>query len=247
MAERTYVHAFTDGRDVSPTSARSDLAELVAEGARIATVCGPLLRHGPRPALGAHGARARRDPARGRGAGRRPGRGRRSLLRPRRHGRVRRAGRPAAAAARSRRRRDPLQLPPRPRAPALAAAPGGGRRPDDDDALPRRLRLPGRLRGAGGRGHDRRGARRARAAPAPRRRDGEVRPRHLLLQRRPRAGVGGGDARPRPVAARRGHVRPEAGDVRRGGRRALRGGAPERLRGSRSSTTRTRTWSGTRA
>jgi 2,3-bisphosphoglycerate-independent phosphoglycerate mutase len=40
MAERTYVHAFTDGRDVSPTSARSDLAELVAEGARIVTVSG---------------------------------------------------------------------------------------------------------------------------------------------------------------------------------------------------------------
>ena len=40
MAERTYVHAFTDGRDVSPTSARSDLAEIVAEGAQIATVCG---------------------------------------------------------------------------------------------------------------------------------------------------------------------------------------------------------------
>ena len=40
MAERTYVHAFTDGRDVSPTSARDDLAELVAEGARLATVCG---------------------------------------------------------------------------------------------------------------------------------------------------------------------------------------------------------------
>jgi len=40
MAERTYVHAFTDGRDVSPTSARGDLAELVAEGARIVTVCG---------------------------------------------------------------------------------------------------------------------------------------------------------------------------------------------------------------
>ena len=40
MAERTYVHAFTDGRDVSPTSARGDLAELVAEGGRIATVCG---------------------------------------------------------------------------------------------------------------------------------------------------------------------------------------------------------------
>jgi len=40
MAERTYVHAFTDGRDVSPTSGRGDLAELVAEGARIVTVCG---------------------------------------------------------------------------------------------------------------------------------------------------------------------------------------------------------------
>jgi 2,3-bisphosphoglycerate-independent phosphoglycerate mutase len=40
MAERTYVHAFTDGRDVSPTSGRDDLAELVAEGARIVTVCG---------------------------------------------------------------------------------------------------------------------------------------------------------------------------------------------------------------
>ena len=40
MAERTCVHAFTDGRDVSPTSAEADLATLVAEGARIATVCG---------------------------------------------------------------------------------------------------------------------------------------------------------------------------------------------------------------
>jgi 2,3-bisphosphoglycerate-independent phosphoglycerate mutase len=40
MDERTYVHAFTDGRDVSPTSARDDLAELVAEGARIVTVSG---------------------------------------------------------------------------------------------------------------------------------------------------------------------------------------------------------------
>jgi 2,3-bisphosphoglycerate-independent phosphoglycerate mutase len=38
MAERTYIHAFTDGRDVSPTSAAQDLAELAAD--RIATVCG---------------------------------------------------------------------------------------------------------------------------------------------------------------------------------------------------------------
>jgi 2,3-bisphosphoglycerate-independent phosphoglycerate mutase len=40
MAERTVVHAFTDGRDVSPTSARHDLAELLAEGVRIVTVSG---------------------------------------------------------------------------------------------------------------------------------------------------------------------------------------------------------------
>jgi 2,3-bisphosphoglycerate-independent phosphoglycerate mutase len=40
MEERTFVHAFTDGRDVSPTSAASDIAELVAEGAQIVTVSG---------------------------------------------------------------------------------------------------------------------------------------------------------------------------------------------------------------
>ena len=38
MEERTWIHAFTDGRDVSPTSAVSDLAELPVE--RIATVIG---------------------------------------------------------------------------------------------------------------------------------------------------------------------------------------------------------------
>jgi 2,3-bisphosphoglycerate-independent phosphoglycerate mutase len=38
MADRTWIHAFTDGRDVSPTSAVSDLAELPAD--RIATVVG---------------------------------------------------------------------------------------------------------------------------------------------------------------------------------------------------------------
>ena len=36
--EKTWIHAFTDGRDVSPTSAVHDLAELPAD--RIATVCG---------------------------------------------------------------------------------------------------------------------------------------------------------------------------------------------------------------
>ncbi|MEP6978296.1 MAG: 2,3-bisphosphoglycerate-independent phosphoglycerate mutase [Thermoleophilia bacterium] len=38
MAERTWIHAFTDGRDVSPTSAVRDVAELPQE--RIATICG---------------------------------------------------------------------------------------------------------------------------------------------------------------------------------------------------------------
>ena len=38
MLERTWIHAFTDGRDVSPTSAVRDLAELPAD--RIATVAG---------------------------------------------------------------------------------------------------------------------------------------------------------------------------------------------------------------
>ena len=38
MEERTWIHAFTDGRDVSPTSAVSDLADLPAE--RLATVVG---------------------------------------------------------------------------------------------------------------------------------------------------------------------------------------------------------------
>ena len=36
----TYLHAFTDGRDVSPRAGADDLAELVAEGVKIATVCG---------------------------------------------------------------------------------------------------------------------------------------------------------------------------------------------------------------
>jgi 2,3-bisphosphoglycerate-independent phosphoglycerate mutase len=38
MAESTWIHAFTDGRDVSPHAAEADLASLPAD--RIATVCG---------------------------------------------------------------------------------------------------------------------------------------------------------------------------------------------------------------
>jgi 2,3-bisphosphoglycerate-independent phosphoglycerate mutase len=38
LGERTWIHAFTDGRDVSPHAAANDLAELPTD--RIATVCG---------------------------------------------------------------------------------------------------------------------------------------------------------------------------------------------------------------
>jgi 2,3-bisphosphoglycerate-independent phosphoglycerate mutase len=40
LGGRTFVHAFTDGRDVSPTAAVRDLRELLDEGVRIATVVG---------------------------------------------------------------------------------------------------------------------------------------------------------------------------------------------------------------
>ena len=59
------VHAFTDGRDTLPTSGAGLLAELegwLAErGGRDRHRQRPLLRDGPRPPLGAHPARLRRD------------------------------------------------------------------------------------------------------------------------------------------------------------------------------------------
>ncbi len=51
-----------------------------------------------------------------------------------------------------------------------------------------------------------RGDRAPGGAPAPRRRDREVRARHLLLQRRPRGRVGGGGALPGPLGEGRSHV-----------------------------------------
>ena len=84
--------------------------------------------------------------------------------------------------------------------------------------------------------------------PAARRRDREVRARHLLLQRRARARVGGGGAPPGRLAARRRHLRRAARDERRGGRRerSSSAGRPTAT-GSGSSTSPTPTWSGTRA
>ncbi len=81
--------------------------------------------------------------------------------------------------------------------------------------LPGGLALPGRLRAEGARDHPGRGPLRGGGPPAACRRDREVRPRHLLLQRRPRGRVGGRGAPAGRFAARRAHLRPEAGDERR--------------------------------
>ena len=88
------VHAFLDGRDTPPKSAIGYLKQFQADTAghgdvRIATVAGPLLRDGPRQALGpGREGLPRADRGRGR-AGRRRGRGGRGGLRPRRDRRVR--------------------------------------------------------------------------------------------------------------------------------------------------------------
>ena len=68
-------------------------------------------------------------------------------------------------------------------------------RRDDDDALRERPRHARRVRGAAPcRTRSPRCSSAHGLPPAARRRDGEVRPRHLLLQRRPRGGVAGRDA-----------------------------------------------------
>ena len=67
--EDTWIHAFTDGRDVSPHAAIHDLATLPQD--RIATVAGPVLRDGPRQPAGAHPEGARRADARRRSPRRR--------------------------------------------------------------------------------------------------------------------------------------------------------------------------------
>ena len=201
--EKTWIHAFTDGRDVSPHAAVHDLAELPRRAdrdrRRAATTRWTATSAGSGPS-----ARSTRSSARSPSRGRTPSRTCRQQYDA---GVTDEFIEPVAlrgpAGDRARRLGDLLQLPPGPGAAALAEAARGRARPDDDDALPRRPRLPGRLRGAGRRGHDRRGPRRARRPPAPLRRDREVRARHVLLQRRPRGGVAGRDADPRPVAARR--------------------------------------------
>ena len=74
--ERVFVHAFMDGRDTLPTSGAGYIAAARAEDARIRRGQDrhhqrPLLRHGPRQALGARAQGLRRH-------GQRQGRGRRA-------------------------------------------------------------------------------------------------------------------------------------------------------------------------
>ena len=159
-----------------------------------------------------------------------------------------------------RRRGGLLQLPARPSPRALVGAHPGrlhgfDRGPDPplpalraDDGVRRRHRRSRRVPGRGPRRRSGTGARRPRRRPAPRRRDREVRPRHLLLRRRlrdpvRRRGVGAGR-----LAPRRPDLRQEAEHERRRGRRPRRATAsPTTATGSASSTSRTPTWSATRA
>ena len=140
---RVAVHAFTDGRDVSPHQAADLLAQLEREWegtpAELATVIGRFYamdRDGrterterARAAM-VDGVGTQVDGRRRRGAGR---------LRARHHGRVRRparARRPRAARA-ARRPALHLQLPARPHARAVPRARRHGRPARDDDALRR--------------------------------------------------------------------------------------------------------------
>ena len=120
-------------------------------------------------------------------------------------------------------------------------APQAGR-PGHDDAVRPDLPVSAGVRalldgadrggGAGRRGPD----------PAAHRRNREVPARDLLLQRRGRAALPGRGADPRAVAEG-GHLRPGAGDVRRGDhRRALRRHRRSRRTTSSSATTPTPTW-----
>ena len=122
-AEKTWIHAFTDGRDVSPTSAAHDLAELPDE--RIATVAGRYYamdrdKRWERTQL-ALDAIVAGDRARRRRPASRPCR--RATTRASRTSSSSRSSLDGPAAPRAGARRgDLLQLPPRPRAAALGEA-----------------------------------------------------------------------------------------------------------------------------
>ena len=241
----TVVHAFTDGRDTPPRSARDDIARLTKalpavgpdrDGQR------PLLRHGSRQALGARGQGLSRHRGGRRAALPRCRRGDRGCLWPRSQRRVRGAGGGRRLQRHSRRRRRALlQLPGRPRA-----------RDSRRHARPRVRRLCARSRRAvrGSGGHDpvqrasgrlpaddlsagesgqrsRRGGRRSRTDAIAHGRDREISARHVFPQRRrggalPRRGSHHG------AVAEGCDLRPAARDV--GARIDRQGGGGDRVR-----------------
>ena len=232
MEERTWIHAFTDGRDVSPHAAATDLAQLPAE--RIATVVGRYYAmdrdnraERTERAVGGDPATARATQAAD------PVAAVRASYEAGIDGRVRRARRarrPAAAA------------------PGRDAAIFFNFRPDRGRQLSRRLLEEGVDLTTMTRyaedidtpvafpEQDVRetlaevlsSARACASSTRPRRRSTRTSPTSSTAAR---SGVGGRDAGPRPLAARRAELRPAAGDVRGGRRRrGRRRGCSERLR-----------------
>ena len=202
--EKTWIHAFTDGRDVSPTSAVRDLAELPRD--RIATVVGRYYAmdrdqrwERTQRAFDAITVAPRRHGRRGRRA-----RGGAGELRRRRHRRVHRAdlrrGRAAARAGRhasiffnfrpDRGRQltrmlldDGVDVTTMTRYAPTSTRPSSFAEQDVPNTIAEVLA-------------------RARAAAAARRRDREVRPRHVLLQRRRARRRGPGETPHRSSRAR---------------------------------------------
>ena len=244
------LHALLDGRDTPPRSALEFVPALEARAGRRPPGCPDrvrgraVLRDGPRPALGPDGAGLRRDRPRGGGARAQRDRRDRRGVRPGHRRRVRAADdhrsrrRPDRRPAHRPRARRPRELPSRSGPPARPRArgpgvrrlrPGCSGRParagrparGHDDRVRGGPARPGRVP-AGGRalprGRDRGGG----LAPAPRRRDGEVRARHVLPQRRPGGAVPerGPDPGPEPEGR---DLRTPARDERAGGDGRARG------------------------
>ena len=199
------IHALTDGRDTLPHNGAGYVEEVerwLRRTGRIGTVGGRYWGM-DRDRRWDRTKKAYDAIVHAQGAARRLGRrGDQGLLRAGRHRRVHRADRDRRLRRRRGRRAVHLhQLPSRPGPPDDPGARRAGLRRvrprrrralrgDDDDRVPPRLALPGRLPAEGARDHARPGDLRAGRAPAARRRDREVRARHLLLRR----GQGGGAA-----------------------------------------------------
>ncbi len=199
------VHALTDGRDTSPTGGPAYLEQVerwLRSAGRIGTVGGRFWGMDRDRRWERVEARLRRDRPRTRARSRGRGCGGQGVASVGGDRRVRQADGDRRLRRGRGGRRDPhLQLPARPDAGDRLGARRAGlrrvrsrRRPvrsDDDDRVPGGVAVSGCLPAARAGDDDRRGDLRVGRHPAACRRDREVRPRHLLLQRWPRAGVGG--------------------------------------------------------